>query len=121
MMSPTPGQQGQMPAHYEGPGSWGQHREPLPGPRPPDYRTWVIAAVIGGILFSVIAGAPAGLVALHYSRRVVRYWDSGDGQGAAGASRRARGWVIVSACSDLLGCLLVSVIIARGGTPAGWM
>jgi hypothetical protein len=89
--------------------------------QPPDYRIWAITATITGALFSVIAGTPAGLAALCYSRRVRRSWGAGDQQGAVAASRAARGWVIASACLDPTGIIAVTVIISRGGNPAGWM
>lgn len=88
---------------------------------PPDYRIWVVAATAVGALFSVIAGLPAGLVAVHYSRRVRQSWGTGDQRGAAAASRAALGWVIASACLDAVGVIVVSVIISQGGHPAGWM
>jgi NhaP-type Na+/H+ or K+/H+ antiporter len=89
--------------------------------QPPDYRIWVIAAAIAGALFSVIAGTPAGLAALYYSRRVRRTWEADDQQGAVTASRAARGWAITSTCLDAAGIIAVTVIISRGGNPAGWM
>lgn len=89
--------------------------------QPPDYRIWAITATIAGALFSVIAGTPAGLAALYYSRRVRRTWEAGDQRGAIAASRAARGWVITSACLDAAGIIAVTVIISRGGNPAGWM
>ena len=88
---------------------------------PPDYRIWGIAVAAAGALFSVIAGLPAGLVAVHYSRRVRRSWGAGDQRGAAAASRSALGWVIASACLDAAGVIVVSVMISQGGHPAGWL
>lgn len=103
------------------PSTWEQHGTYQVCGQPPDYRIWVITATIAGALFSVIAGTPAGLAALYYSRRVRRTWDAGDQQGAVAASRTARGWVITSTCLDAVGIIAVTVIISRGGNPAGWM
>ncbi len=47
-------------------------------PQPPDYRAWIIAAVVGGVLFSLLLGMPLGLIAQRNSRRVLSRWESGD-------------------------------------------
>ena len=52
-------------------------------PQPPDYRSWVAAAVVGGVLFSLLIGMPLGLVAQRNSRRVRGRWESGDHGGAS--------------------------------------
>jgi len=86
-------------------------------PQPTDYRAWVIAAVVGGVLFSLLIGMPLGLIAQRNSRRVRSMWESGDHDGALRASRSARSWVIASMIFDVLGLLLVIVLFSRSGQP----
>lgn len=88
-------------------------------PQPPDYRAWVIAAVVGGVLFSLLLGMPLGLVAQRNSRRVRTMWESGDHDGAARASRSARSWAIAATVFDVLGLLLVIVVFSHSGQPTG--
>ena len=88
-------------------------------PQPPDYRAWVIAAVVGGVLFSLLIGMPLGLVAQRNSRRVRGRCESGDHDGAARASRSARSWAIASVVFDALGLLLLIVLLSRSGQPTG--
>jgi Interferon-induced transmembrane protein len=125
MPAPLPGrrsQPDQTTAESRMPGDCHQHSmSQAPGPQPPDDRAWAIAATLAGVLFSVIIGAPAGMVAFYYSRRVRRGWEAGDQQAADAASRAARGWAIASTCLDVAGLIVVSVIISRGGSPVGWM
>jgi Interferon-induced transmembrane protein len=111
-----------QPGHGPGPIPRAGHRGTYQGYGPPaDYRIWVIVVTAVGALFSVIAGLPAALVAVHYSRRVRRSWGASDERGAAAASRSALTWVIASACLDAAGVIVVSVMISQGGHPAGWM
>jgi Interferon-induced transmembrane protein len=122
--SPMPGgtgQPGQSAGPYQGPGPWPSYGLPVPGERPPDYKVWVTATIIAGVLFSVILGLPAALAALVYSRKVRSCWADGDLQGASSAARTARVLAIAATCLDALGFILVSVIISRGGHTAGWM
>jgi hypothetical protein len=112
---PSYGYQSQYGA-YTGPavpqyGAW----QPLP----PDYRAWAIAAVVGGVLFSLLIGMPLGLIAQRNSRRVRSMWESGDHNGAVRASRSARSWAIASIVFDVLGLLLVIVLFSRSGQPTG--
>jgi len=86
-------------------------------PQPPDYRAWAIAAVVGGVLFSLLIGMPLGLIAQRNSRRVRGMWESGDHNGAVRASRSARSWVIASIVFDVLGLLLVIVLFSHSGHP----
>ena len=88
-------------------------------PQPPDYRAWVIAAVVGGALFSLLLGMPLGLIAQRNSRRVRSRWESGDRNGAVKASRSARSWAIASIVFDVLGLLLVVVLLSHSGQPTG--
>lgn len=82
-------------------------------PPPPDYRGWILAAVIGGAMFSDIIGLPLSLVAWWKSRRVRRSWESGDQNGAAKASRSARSLVIAATIFDVLGLLLFIIVISQ--------
>ena len=86
-------------------------------PQPPDYRAWVIAALVGGVLCSLLIGMPLGLIAQRNSRHVRSRWESGDHDGAVRASRSARSWVIASIVFDVLGLLLVIVLFSRSGQP----
>jgi hypothetical protein len=88
-------------------------------PPPPDYRAWVIAAIAGGVLFSLLIGMPLGLIAQRNSRRVRSSWESGDPAGAVRASRSARSWVIASTVFDVLGLLLVILLLLHSGQPTG--
>ena len=106
----------QWQAAYPGPaapqyGAW--------QPQPPDYRAWVITAVVGGVVFSLLLGMPLGLIAQRNSRRVRGMLESGDHNGAIRASRSARSWAIASMVFDVLGLLLVIVLLSRSGQPTG--
>jgi hypothetical protein len=91
--------------------------QPQPQPQPADYRAWVIAALAGGVLFSLLIGMPLGLIAQRNSRRVRGMWESGDQAGALRASRSARSWAIASMVFDVLGLLLVIVLFSHSGQP----
>jgi len=115
MGQPSYGYQPQYDA-YPGPaapqyGAWQPH--------PPDYRAWAIAAVVGGVLFSLLIGMPLGLLAQRNSRQVRARWESGDLDGAIKASRSARSWAIASMVFDVLGLLLVIVVLSHSGQPTG--
>ena len=90
-----------------------------PQAQPPDYRAWIIAAVVGGVLFSLLIGMPLGLIAQRNSRRVRSRWESGDYNGAVNASRSARSWAIASVIFDVLGLLLAIVVLTHTGQPTG--
>ena len=115
---------GQYPPYGYQPqyGAYPPHVAPQYGARqpqaqPPDYRAWVIAAVAGGVLFSLLIGMPLGLIAQRNSRRVRSRWESGDPDGAFRASRSARAWAIAAIAFDVLGLLLVIVLFSRSGQP----
>ena len=108
---PTYGQPGYgqpgygMPA-YPQPG-YGGPIYPPPGPQPPTYGSWAVSAIVGGVLFSLLVGLPTAIVGLNYGSKVRRAWAAGDVQGAASASRKARGWLTASTIFELLGVILV--------------
>ena len=114
---------------YHSYGYQSQHHGTYPGPaapqygawqpQPPDYRAWVITAIAGGALFSLLIGMPLGLIAQRNSRRVRSRSESGDHDGAARASRSARSWAIASIVFDVLGLLLVIVLVSHAGQPTG--
>jgi len=80
---------------------------PPSGPQPPTYGAWAVSAIVGGVLFSLLIGLPTAIVGLNYGSKVKRAWASGDMQGAASASRKARGWLTASTIFELLGVILV--------------
>jgi hypothetical protein len=81
------------------------------GSPPPTYLGWAVAAMIGGVLFSLLLGFPTGLAANRYARRVKRAWNAGDQQGALRASKRALTWSIISTVLDVLGLVLVFYVL----------
>jgi hypothetical protein len=88
------------------------------GPPPPTYLRWGIAAIVGGVLFSLIGGVPTGLVSTHFARQVVPKWQAGDQQGARSASRKARTWAIVATVLDVVGFIYVVYLFSNGATGA---
>ncbi|HKB29907.1 MAG TPA: CD225/dispanin family protein [Streptosporangiaceae bacterium] len=86
------------------------------GPPPPTYLRWGIAAIVGGVLFSLIGGVPAGLVSTHFARQVVPKWQAGDQQGARSASRKARTWAIVATVLDVVGFIYVVYLFSNSAT-----
>jgi Interferon-induced transmembrane protein len=94
-----------MPA-YPQPG-YGPPMYPPPGPQPPTYGAWAVTAIIGGVLFSLLIGLPTAIVGLNYGSKVNRAWAAGDVQGAAAASRKARGWLTASTIFEALGVIVV--------------
>jgi hypothetical protein len=115
-----PGSQNQLVSpmgQYPSYGYQSQYSAWQPQPQPADYRAWVIAALVGGVLFSLLIGMPLGLIAQRNSRRVRGMWESGDQAGALRASRSARSWAIASMVFDVLGLLLVIVLFSHSGQP----
>lgn len=82
-----------------------------PGAPPPTHLIWARIAAGGGVLFSLILGFPAALVALHHARKVRPNWETGNQQAAFSESRKARTWSIVSTVLDALGVILVILLI----------
>lgn len=118
--APTPGQQ--EPPSYGQPGFGSASSFPPGygagpgGTPPPTYQAWGYIAAVGGVLFSLILGFPAALIALRHARKVRPTWESGNQQGAITSSRKARTWAIVSTALDLLGIVLLVVVIASAHT-----
>ena len=88
------------------------------GGQPPAYLGWSIVAIIGGVLFNLILGAPAGFVARRYGRQVRTMWAAGDQPGATKASRSARTWAIVSTVLDALGLVVFVLVIVLSSSSA---
>jgi hypothetical protein len=113
--APTPGQQ-ELPS-YGQPGFGSASSFPPGygagpgGTPPPTYQAWGYIAAVGGVLFSLILGFPAALIALRHARKVRPTWESGNQQGAITSSRKARTWAIVSTALDLLGIVLLVVVV----------
>jgi len=115
--SPYGGQPGYgMPA-YPQPG-YGQPMYPPSGPQPPTYGAWAVTAIIGGVLFSLLIGLPTAIVGLNYGSKVNKAWAAGDVQGAASASRKARGWLTASTIFEALGVILVIFLFTRISSSA---
>jgi hypothetical protein len=91
--------------------------EPI-GSQPPAYLGWSIVAIICGVLFNLILGAPAGFVARRHGQQVRTLWAAGDQPGATKASRSARIWAIVSTVLDALGLVVFVVVIVLGSSSA---
>jgi hypothetical protein len=103
---PTYGQPGYGMPMYPSPG-YGPPMYGMPGPKPPTYGSWGVTATVGGVLFSLLVGLPTAIAGLFYGSKVTQLWAAGDVQGAASASRKARGWLTASTIFDLLGLILV--------------
>jgi MFS family permease len=84
------------------------------GQPPPTHLIWARIALAGGVLFNLILGFPAGLIAQRYGRKVRPAWAAGDQAAAVSASRKARTWAIVSTVLDALGIILLIAVIAAG-------
>ena len=114
---PMYGQPGYGPPPYGGQPGYGMPAYPQPGygpptyppqgPQPPTYGAWAVTAIVGGVLFSLLIGLPTAIVGLNYGSKVNRAWAAGDVQGAASASRKARGWLTASTIFEALGVILV--------------
>jgi hypothetical protein len=102
------GQPGPPPPGFAMPG-YGVAPSGMP---PPTHVIWARIAAAGGVLFSLILGFPAALVALHYAREVRPNWESGNQSAAVSASRKARTWAIVSTVLDVLGLILAVVLLS---------
>ena len=86
------------------------------GSPPPAYVGWATVAMVCGVLFSTIFGAPAGFVARRYGRQVRRQWDAGDQQAAIKTSRIARNWAVASTALDVIGLILLVLVIVGGSS-----
>lgn len=106
---PSYGQPGYAPTGYMTPG----YGPGLDGNPPPTHLIWARIAMAGGVLFNLILGFPAGLIAVNHGRKVRQHWASGDQQAALAASRQARIWAIVSTVLDVLGIILLVVVVTQ--------
>jgi hypothetical protein len=113
---PGPGAPGYGAAGFGTPGFG-----PTPyGSPPPTYKAFAYIAAAGGVLFNLILGFPFGLIAVRHARRVRPYWESGNQQAAASASRKALTWAIVSSALDVLGILLLLLVIGSSSSPSNF-
>lgn len=90
------------------------------GAPPPTYMIWARIAAVGGVLFNLILGLPAGMIAIHHARLVRKQWESGNQQAAVAASRKARTWAIVSTALDVLGIVLLIVIVMGSASSSNF-
>ena len=113
---PGYGQPGYAAPGYGAPG----YGAGMYGTPPPTYMIWARIAAVGGVLFNLILGLPAGMIAIHHARLVRKQWDSGNQQAAVAASRKARTWAIVSTALDVLGIVLLIVIVAGSASSSNF-
>jgi Interferon-induced transmembrane protein len=97
---------------------YGAPMYPPSGPQPPTYGPWAVSAIVGGVLFSLLIGLPTAIVGYTYGTKVSKAWAVGDAQGAAVASRKARGWLTASTIFELLGVILVIFLFTRISSSA---
>jgi hypothetical protein len=90
------------------------------GQPPPSYLVWARIAAGGGVLFNLILGLPAALIAMNHARKVRPLWESGNRPAAVSESRKARTWAIVSTVLDALGVILVIAVIAAGASASNF-
>jgi hypothetical protein len=88
---------------------------PPHGAPPPTHLIWARIAAAGGVLFSLILGFPAALVALNHARKVRPSWESGNQPAAVSESRKARTWATVSTVLDVLGLIVVVLLLTSQG------
>jgi hypothetical protein len=82
-----------------------------PGGPPRTHLNWARIAAVGGVLFDLILGLPAAMVAIRHARKVRPLWESGDQAGAVRESQKARTWAIVSTVLDGLGVIVLVLVI----------
>ncbi len=117
--SPSPwdyGQPGPPAPGYVMPGYGAESQ----GQPPPTHLIWARIAVVGGVLFNLILGLPAALVAMNHARKVRPLWESGNQPAAVSESRKARTWAIVSTVLDALGVILLIVVVASSATASNF-
>lgn len=69
--------------------------------------SWLAPAIVA----TLCCFSPTGVVAVYYSAQVNTYWNLGNSQAAAVASKKARRWVIISV---LLWVIAMIFLIATG-------
>lgn len=87
---------------------------------PPTHLIWARIAAAGGVLFNLILGLPAALVAMNHARKVRPLWEAGNWPAAVSESRKARTWAIASTVLDALGVILVIVVIAASSSASNF-
>jgi hypothetical protein len=94
----------------------------MPSQMPSRYQGWGVTALVGGVMFSLVIGLPTAIVGMTYGSKVSRLWNMGDLQGAASASRKARGWLTASTVFDLFGIILLAFLVFANvsGSPTGF-
>src|SRR5580700_1025999 len=90
------------------------------GQPPPTHLIWARIAAGGGVLFNLILGLPAALVAMNHARKVRPLWEAGNQPAAVSESRKARTWAIVSTVLDALGVIVVIVVVASSATASNF-
>lgn len=96
---------GQMPGPYGyQPGGY-----PMPAQKPSAHWPLSIIAVLGSLLF--------GIIALVYSAQVNSRWNAGDIEGARKASRTALIWGIVGV---VVGVFLIIAVASSGGDSSSY-
>lgn len=87
---------------------YGQTAYGAPGGNPPqNYLVWAI-------LTTLLCCTPFGIVSIVFAAKVNNRWVSGDQAGAHDASRKAKTWAIVSACSGLVVVVIWALIAVAG-------
>jgi hypothetical protein len=114
---PMYGQPGYGMPMYPQPG-YGGPMYPPQGPKPPSYGAWAVSAIVGGVLFSLLVGLPTAIVGYNYGSKSSKAWAAGDVQGAAAASRKARGWLTASTIFEALGVILVIFLFTHMSSSA---
>jgi hypothetical protein len=82
------------------------------GMAPPTHLIWARIAAGAGVLFSLILGFPAALVAISHARKVRPHWESGNQPAAVSESRKALTWASVSTVLDVLGLIVVILLLS---------
>lgn len=117
--NPPPGQSGdagqypQYPA--SGPGQYGTPPSTYGSP-PPTHRAWSITSIVLGLILFGIIGLILGIVATVQSGKVMSRWTSGDTEGAARASRLAKGFCIATTVLEVIGVIVIILAIASRGS-----
>ena len=85
---------------------------PWPGATAPPIQTYLVPA----ILVTLFCFLPTGIAAIVYATQVSSKRDTGDYIGAAGASKQARMWTIVSL---IVGLAVVAIVVIAATANSG--